>query len=120
MFADGEIMKIVTLKKNYEFRRLYQRGKSAAGGSMVIYCRKNGFGYSRLGLTASTKIGNAVERNRVRRRLREVFRLAESRLRPGYDVILVARTRTLSVSWRELNATFFHLCRKLNLLEESP
>ena len=62
----------VTLKKNYEFRRLYQRGASAAGGSMVVYCRKNKRGRHRLGLPASVKLGQAVVRNRARRRMREV------------------------------------------------
>ena len=74
--AKGKSMKrAVTLKENYEFRRLYQRGKSAAGGTMVLYCRKNKLDHNRLGLTASTKLGHAVVRNRCRRRLREVYRL---------------------------------------------
>ena len=110
----------LTLKKNHEFRRIYQRGKSAVGGGMVVYCRKNPQGGSRLGLTASTKLGNAVTRNRARRRLRELYRLNQDQLRPGFDVILVARSRTVSASWRELNSTFFRLCKKLNLLREEP
>ncbi len=107
-----------TLKKNHEFRRLYQRGASAAGGSMVVYCRRNRLGRNRLGLTASVKIGGAVVRNRARRRLREVYRLNGGRLRQGWDIILVARSRTPTASWRELNDTFLRLCRKLDLLGE--
>ncbi|MBQ9331176.1 MAG: ribonuclease P protein component [Oscillibacter sp.] len=110
----------VTLKKNYEFRRLYQRGASAAGGCMVVYCRKNRLGRNRLGLTASVKLGHAVQRNRARRRLREVYRLNADKLRPGYDVILVARGRTLTASWREMNDTFLRLCRKLGMQKEDP
>ena len=64
----------VTLKENYEFRRLYQKGASAVGGGMVIYCRKNRLDHNRLGITASVKLGHAVVRNRVRRRLREIYR----------------------------------------------
>lgn len=107
-----------SLKENYEFRQIYRKGASAAGGSMVIYCRKNRLGHSRLGLTASVKIGNAVTRNRARRRLREVYRLNRDKLQKGWDVILVARGRTAAVSWRELNDTFLRLCRKLDILEE--
>ena len=99
----------VTLKENYEFRRLYQKGASAVGGGMVLYC---------LGVTVSVKLGHAVVRNRARRRLREVYRLNSGRLRQGYDMILVARGRTLTASWKELNDTFLRLCRKLELLED--
>lgn len=108
----------VTLKENYEFRRLYQRGKSAAGGTMVLYCRKNHLGHNRLGLTASTKLGHAVVRNRCRRRLREVYRLNLPQMRKGYDIVLVARGKTATAPWKELNSTFLKLCRKLDLLEE--
>jgi len=110
----------VTLKENHEFRRLYQRGASAVGGGMVVYCRKNKLGHNRLGLTASTKLGHAVVRNRCRRRLREVYRLNSPRLRQGYDIILVARGRTATAKWKELNDTFLKCCRKLDLLEEKP
>ncbi len=106
-----------TLKENYEFRRVYQRGASAVSASMVVYCRKNKLGRSRLGITASTKIGGAVTRNRARRRLREVYRLNRDKLQKGWDIILVARGRTATVSWKELNDTFLRLCRKLEILE---
>jgi len=112
--------KAVTLKENYEFRRMYQRGKSAVSGSMVVYCRKNKLGHNRLGLTASTKLGHAVVRNRCRRRLREVYRLNSPAMRQGYDLILVARGRTAHAPWKELNETFLKLCRKLDLLEDKP
>ena len=110
----------VTLKQNYEFRRLYQKGASSAGSCMVLYCRKNKLGHNRLGLTASVKLGHAVVRNRARRRLREVYRLNPPQLRKGWDIILVARSRTVTASWKELNDTFLRLCRKLDLLEDKP
>ena len=108
----------VTLKENHEFRRMYKKGASAVGGGMVLYCRKNRLGHNRLGLTASVKLGHAVVRNRARRRLREVYRLNSPRLRQGYDIILVARSRTVTADWKDLNDTFLRLCRKLDLLEE--
>ena len=108
----------VTLKENHEFRRLYQKVKSAVSGCMVVYCRKNRLDHNRLGLTASVKLGHAVVRNRCRRRLREVYRLHQEQLRQGYDIILVARGRTATASWRELCDTFGRLCRKLDLWEE--
>ena len=108
----------VTLKLNHEFQRLYRRGSSAVGPGMVLYCRKNKLGHNRVGFTVSTKLGNAVVRNRARRRLREVYRLNTPRLKQGWDIVLVARGRCLSADWAELNAAFLRLAKKLDLLKE--
>ena len=112
--------KTVSLKENHLFRRAYNRGKTAADSRLALYVRGNGRKENRLGLTVSTKVGCAVVRNKVRRRLREVYRLASPRLAQGWDIIVVARGRTLTVSWKELNDTFFRLSRKLGLLEDKP
>lgn len=66
-----------TVKKNYEFRRMYAKGKSGVSSCLVVYYRKNRLGHNRLGVTVSTKLGHAVVRNRVRRRIREIFRLSQ-------------------------------------------
>ena len=108
----------VTLKENHEFRRLYQKGASAGSGCMVVYCRKNRLGHNRLGITVSVKLGHAAVRNRARRRLREVYRVNSGALTQGYDIILVARGKTVSTGWTELNDTVWRLCRKLDLLED--
>ena len=108
----------VTIKENHVFRRMYSKGRSAVTPVMVVYCRRNGLDHNRLGVTVSTKLGTAVVRNRARRRLREVYRLAQPGLRRGYDVVLVARSRCLSAPWGKLTAAFGRACRELGLLEE--
>lgn len=108
----------VTLKENYEFRRTYQKGVSAVSPVMVLYCRKNRLGRNRLGMVSSTKLGHAVVRNRCRRRLREVYRLEKPQLKTGYDIILVARSRTATAPWLELQKQFRRLCRKVDLMKE--
>ena len=110
----------VPLKQNHEFRRLYQKGKSAVSPYFVVYCRKTGRPVSRLGITTGVKLGNAVRRNRARRRLREVYRLNSGALRQGYDIVLVARGRTGDMPWKELNRLFLRLCRKVELTEGRP
>lgn len=105
----------VSLKGNYAFRRLYSKGKSAAGPALVLYCRKNGLRENRLGLTVSTKIGKAVCRNRIRRRFREIYRLHESELRTGWDIVIVARTRAKDADYRELEAAFLRASERLGL-----
>ena len=82
----------VALKQNHEFRRLYSKGKTPSP-YFAIYCRKTKRPNSRLGITTGLKLGNAVKRNRARRRIRELYRTNESRLLPGYDIVVVARTR---------------------------
>lgn len=86
--------KIVPLTENYQFRRAYSRGKNIVGPLAVLYILRTGRPETRLGLTTSKKIGNAVLRSRSRRVLREAFRPFLPRLRPGYDLVLVARGKT--------------------------
>ena len=106
----------VSLKENRVFRRLYAKGRSAVSPTMVLYCRKNGRRENRLGLTTGTKLGHAVVRNRVRRRLREIYRLQEHRLSPGYDIGVVARVRAVYSRYAELERDFLRLAKKLQLL----
>ncbi len=84
----------VTLKQNSDFRRLYNRGISITDPALVIYYQKNRAGICRIGITTSKKIGNAVERNRSRRVLREAFRAVCPEVLPQYDIVLVARSKT--------------------------
>ena len=104
-----------TLKKNHEFKRLYNKGKSAASQCAVVYCRRNGKPENRLGVTVSTKIGGAVQRNRVRRRLKEIYRLNEHILPMGYDIVVVARVRSRYAGYREIESSVLAAFRKLNL-----
>ena len=106
----------VSLKENAVFRRLYHRGTSAGSRYMVVYCRPNGSTHSRLGFTVSTKLGHAVVRNRVRRRLREVYRLVEPTLKPGYDIVIVARSATVEADFVLLERNLRQLCGKTEML----
>ena len=108
-----------TLKKNSDFRRLYSKGKSAVTPYMVVYCRRNKDKANRLGYTVSTKLGHAVVRNRVRRRLREIYRLNAHKLSSGYDIVIVARTRCVGGDYWKMEKAFLSACEKLGLLKEN-
>ncbi len=107
-----------TLKKNSDFRRLYSKGKSTVNAYLAVYCRKNGRGVNRVGYTVSVKLGHAVVRNRVRRRLREIYRLNSPALKSGWDIVIVARTRCVGAEYKKLEAAFMNACSKLNLTRE--
>ncbi len=105
----------VSLKENSVFRRLYYKGTSAGNRYLVIYCRRNSLQVSRLGLTVSTKLGKAVVRNRMRRRLREVYRLHEEKLLPGFDIVVVARSAAVDADFSKLQSAFRHAADKVGL-----
>ena len=104
-----------SLKLNHIFRRLYASSGSA-NGLMVLYARKNRTGTNRVGITVSKKLGHAVVRNRVRRRLREVYRLNEALFRPGWDIVVVARSRAIDAKFKELTGAYLSLARKAGIL----
>lgn len=108
----------VTMKRNHEFQRLYRRGKSAASPYLALYCRKGRRGENRLGFTVGKKVGGAVQRNRVRRRLREIYRLHEGEFLPGYDMVVVARSRAVAASYQKLQRAYLSLAQSLGLLQE--
>lgn len=110
----------VTVKENYEFRRIYRKGKSAVSPQLVIYCQRNRRGHSRLGVSVSKKLGCAVVRNRVRRRIREIYRLNKAKMLPGYDLIVVARVRAVETDYQKLDRTYLRLLEQLDLLREDP
>ena len=107
-----------SLKQNHLFRRLYSKGKSSAGRYVVVYCRKNGLAQNRLGITAGTKIGHAVVRNRIRRRIREAYRLSESSFFPGYDIIVVARHRAAEGDYHDIDRDLLRQMDKLGLVKK--
>ncbi len=105
----------VSIKRNHEFQRLYAKGKSSATPYLAVYWRKNRLGINRLGLTVGKKVGGAVTRNRVRRRIREIYRLHEAELTPGCDIVIVARVKAAYSSYQQLEKSFLTLSDKLGL-----
>lgn len=104
-----------SLKLNHIFRRLYATN-GHANGFLVLYARKNRTDTNRVGVTVSKKLGHAVVRNRIRRRLREVYRLNEEKFLPGWDIVVVARSRCLSAEFSKLTESYLSLAKKAGIL----
>ena len=104
-----------SLKLNHIFRRLYHTS-GQANSCLILYARKNRMSTNRVGITVSKKLGKAHIRNRIRRRIREVYRLNESKFQPGWDIVVVARTRSLTVDFAKLTESYLSLAEKAGIL----
>ena len=109
-----------SLKLNHIFKRLYHTN-GFGNGFLVLYARKNRTDTNRAGITVSKKLGKAHIRNRVRRRLREVYRLHEDQFQPGWDIVVVARTKAIDAPFDQLVKGYLALAKKAGILrtEES-
>lgn len=106
-----------SLKLNHVFRRLYH-GAGFADSYLVLYARRNKLDTNRVGITVSKKLGHAVVRNRIRRRLREVYRLNEHRFQPGWDIVVVARARAIKAPFSKLTGSYLSLSEKAGILRK--
>ena len=105
-----------SLKLNHIFRRLYATS-GHANGFLVLYARPNRTATNRVGITVGKKLGHAVVRNRVRRRLREIYRLHEDRFSSGWDIVVVARTRCVGADFQKLTHAYLSLAEKAGVLK---
>ena len=103
-----------SLKLNHIFQRLY-RTSGQANGYLVLYARKNRTDTNRVGITVGKKLGHAVVRNRVRRRLREVYRLNEDKFQSGWDIVVVARTRAIHAEFAQLVEAYMSAAEKAGI-----
>ena len=108
-----------SLKLNHIFQRLYH-SSGQANSYLVLYARKNRPNTNRVGITVSKKLGHAVVRNRVRRRLREIYRLNEAQFQPGWDIVEVARTKAVHADFQKLTQAYLFLAEKAGILADSP
>jgi ribonuclease P protein component len=102
-----------------EFQRLRRDGKSYYGKLMIVSVLSNaGEGAARVGIITSSRVGGAVARNRVRRRIREIVRVERSRLLPGIWLVIVARRPAIEAAFSELRAEWQQLIRRAAILSE--
>lgn len=112
-------MKFTTsLTKNHIFQRLYHKGNKQVTPFLAMYVMKNYKSMESqniLGLTVGVKVGNAVTRNKIKRRLRELYRTHEHELKSGYQIVIVARNRCSTAKFSQLEQSFLLLCDQLDL-----
>ena len=112
-------MRYRTLDKNWQFNRVYGRGKSYVHPHCVLYVAKNRLGYTRIGLTATKKVGHAVQRNRARRVMKAAIDEHLDYNIGGYDLVFVARGMTPRLKSWQLSAVVAKLFAQAGLPDKA-
>lgn len=98
-----------SLRKSKDFQAVYKEGKSYANKYLVMYIRKNHSERNRLGISVSKKVGNSVVRHRVKRLIKESYRLQEEHFERGWDLVIIARNSADGRSYQEIESALIHL-----------
>lgn len=107
---------IETLKQKRDFDRVHKRGQVFGNRNLVLHYVKNELDHNRIGIVVSKKVSNrAVARNKIRRRLKEIYRLDQERIEVGYDLIFIAKASCLTIDYETLKKSFFHILKKKRL-----
>ena len=104
------------LRRNSDFQQVRQHGKVYASPFMVLAFVRNELDHSRFGFVTSKRLGKAVQRNKIKRRMREATRLQLSYIKPGFDLVIIARQPICKATYQEIEKTLLHLLKKSNLL----
>lgn len=110
--------KIYRLRSNMEFKKTYKGGKNYWNRNFILYVRKNGLDYSRVGYSITKKIGNSVVRNKIRRRMKEVYRLNFHNIKGGYDLIFIPKRNVVDISYKEIESAILHILRISKVLKK--
>ncbi|MDO5648981.1 MAG: ribonuclease P protein component [Gallicola sp.] len=101
--------KSIRLRKNREYTVVYKKGKRYWNHQFTMVVKRNNRPGTRVGFSVNTKYGNAVERNRIKRQLREIIRLNYDTMKKGYDIILIPKKNTKELDYQQLEKSVKHL-----------
>ncbi len=104
------------LRRNSDFQRVRHIGKSYASPIMVLAFLRNELEHSRFGFVVNKRLGKAVRRNKIKRRMREATRLEILQIKPGFDIVLIARKRIDQATYAEISQSLKRLLQKADLL----
>ncbi len=111
------MQKELRLRKREDFSKVYRTGKSVANYQFVLYYREQSVRPAfRLGISASKKLGNAVVRNRLRRTVKEIWRLNQDRILPNYDYVVIIRKAAVDMDYQQMEKSMLHVLKKGSFL----
>ena len=98
------------LHNSTDYRNVFDTGKKYHSKSFVFFLSKKQFGPTRLGITVSRKVGGAIKRNRIKRVLREIFRLNYFQLSPNTDIVIIVKKTAVNHNYDQLKQEFMNIC----------
>ena len=107
------------VRENKRFQEIRHKGQSCSNRILVLCFLPNDLAYSRFGFSVSSRIGNAVTRNRIKRRLREALRLRIEEIKPGWDLVFVGRNPIRDADYHSMEAACARLLRRAQLLRKA-
>ena len=99
------------LKKNNDFKLVYDKGRSRANKYFIMYTLKNDEEYNRIGISVSKKVGNSVVRHRIKRLVKESYRLHENMFNSGLDIVVIARSGAADLGYKDVESALLHLMK---------
>lgn len=101
-----------SIRKNFQFKYIYDHGKSFADRCLVVFVARNNMSKNRLGICVSKKIGKSYIRSRITRLIRENYRLNETAFRVGFDIVFMARKDITNLNFYQIRDSIMGLSRK--------
>lgn len=108
----------IMMKKNYEFKNLFSKGKFYYGQYIHMYVKKTEKNYNKLGIAVSKKQGKAVKRNRIKRLIRENYKIFENRIEKGINIlIIINKEKNIEeITFKDIESNFYSTLKKANVL----
>lgn len=100
------------IRKNREFQKVYSAKNISGNYHLTLFTKKNNLGVARAGFTVTKKVGNAVTRNLMKRRLKHIYHDVYDTLSSGYDYVFVVKKDAVEISFERLKKSFIHVCKK--------
>lgn len=106
------------LRKNRDFQNVFRRGTSVANRQLVLYVHRNpNIAHFRVGISVSKKIGHAVIRNRLKRRLKEIIREKQEHISEGIDLVMIVRAPAVDLSYDDLKKSVIHVLKRARIYQ---
>lgn len=106
-----------SLKKNRDFQTVYKKGKSLANRYLVMYVMENDTDRNRIGISVSKKVGNSVVRHRIKRLIKESYRIQEEYFLSGFDIVIIARKSAKTRTYADMESALIHLGKLHHIID---